>query len=457
MSSKRFKSASISWSIMADYQQIYRQKTTKSRTLYQRAQAVIPGGICHNLRYHPPHPVYISRAQGSRFWDVDGNEYLDFWMGHYTHILGHSPPQIVSRVKELLAEGVMHSGVVNPLEVELAELVCELVPSAQRVRFCCSGTEATMYAVRLARAYTGRSKIIKVQGGWHGAGSDLLAGVCKPYDKPDSLGLLKETAEAVVTIPFNDPRVAAIIREQGPELAGVILEPIVGVGGFIAATPDFLSTVRRETQAVGAVLIYDEIISGFRVALGGAQELLGVEPDLTVLGKILGGGWPIGAVAGQARIMDLCNPQSHPDKWERALVGGGTFSCLPASMAAGICMLRLLKQQARQLYPRLAEVGENLRSRIEQVFARHGVYAKCTGVGSLFMTHFPESEGVKLDSPYAVNYLTDVDKREIELKARLLSKGIYVMHGGGAVSSRHSRADIDFFIAKLAEVAGEMR
>jgi glutamate-1-semialdehyde 2,1-aminomutase len=443
---------------MKDYQETYQQKTPQSRALYQRAEAVMPGGICHNLRYHPPYPAYISRAEGSHFWDVDGNEYLDFWQGHYTHILGHAAPHIVDRMQGLLAQGMLHSGIVNPLEVELAELVCELVPSAEKVRFCCSGTEATMYAVRIARAYTGRSKIIKIEGGWHGASSDLLFGVFKPYDKLDSLGSLQQNAEAVISIPFNDPQAAAAaIHEHGTELAGVIMEPVIGVGGFIAATPDFLSTLRRETQKVGALLIYDEIISGFRVALGGAQELLGVMPDLTILGKVLGGGWPIGAVTGQSRIMDICDPLLHPNKWERAMVGGGTFSCLPASMAAGVSMLKFLMQHAPSLYSQLAEIGDNLRLRIEQAFALNGIYAKCTGTGSLFMTHFPEDKGVKLDSPYAVNYLTDVDKREVELKIRLLSKGVYVMHGGGAVSTRHSGDDIDFFINKLEEVAREMK
>ncbi len=443
---------------MHDYEKTYKQKTPKSRSLYERASRVMPGGICHNIRHHPPYPVYISRAAGSRFWDVDGNVYLDFWMGHYTHILGYCPEQIVSRMQELLSNGIMHSGIVNPIEVELVELVCELVSSAQKVRFCCSGTEATMYAVRIARAYTGRSRIIKLQGGWHGASGDLLYGVQKPYDKPDSLGLLKESADAVITIPFNDPQAAAsAIREHGAELACVILEPVIGVGGFIAAGADFLNIIREETQKVGALLIYDEIISGFRVALGGAQELLGVTPDLTVLGKILGGGWPIGAVAGQAQIMDICNPQLHKNKWERAMVGGGTFSCIPATMAAGICMLKTLKKEASSLYPRLAKAGDNLRERIEQVFAKQGIYAKCTGVGSLFMTHFPKDKSVKLDGPYAVNYLTDVDKREVELKARLVAKGVYVMHGGGAISTRHSQDDIDFFIAKLGEIARDMK
>ncbi len=442
---------------MSDCKQTYQQKTPESRALYERAEAVMPGGVCHNLRYHPPYPVYISRACGSRFWDVDDNEYLDFWQGHYSHILGHSPPHIVGQIEKLLASGVMHSGVVNPMEVELAELVCELISSAQKVRFCCSGTEAAMYAVRIARAYTNRPKIIKIQGGWHGAGSDLLFGVFKPYDMPDSLGLLEKNAENVITIPFNDPQAAsAAIRKHGAELAGVIMEPIAGGGGFIAASIDFLAAIREETQKVGAVLIYDEIISGFRVALGGAQALLGVEPDLTVLGKVLGGGWPIGAVAGQSHIMDICNPLLHSNKWERAMIGGGTFSCLPASMTAGVSMLRYLKQQAARLYPQLAEVGETLRSKIEQTFAQNGVYAKCTGIGSLFMTHFPKDKQVKLDNPYAISYVTDVDKREVKLKTLLLSKGVYVMHGGGALSSRHSHDDIDFFIAKLDEIAKQM-
>jgi glutamate-1-semialdehyde 2,1-aminomutase len=443
---------------MNNYKQIYLEKTGKSQQLYQRAKKVIPGGICHNLRHHPPYPCYIKQARGSRFWDVDNNEYLDFWLGHYTHILGHAHPALVESVEKSLAQGLMHSGIVNPLEVELAELVCELVPSAEKVRFCCSGTEATMYALRIARAYTGRPKIIKIQGGWHGANSDLLSGVFKPYDQPDSLGLLKHDAAYVINIPFNDSQTAAAaIIEHGNELAGVILEPIIGVGGFIAASPEFLLTIREKTSRVGAVLIYDEIISGFRVALGGAQELLGVMPDITILGKVLGGGWPIGAVAGKAHIMDICDPLLHPNKWERAMIGGGTFSCLPASMAAGICMLNYLKHKAPEFYLQLAKTADTLRQNIEQVFDRHDILAKCTGVGSLFMTHFPKAQDVRLDNPYAVNYLTDVEMREVELKARLLSKGVFVMHGGGAISNQHTGADIDFFLTRLEEVAKEMK
>ncbi len=442
---------------MKDYLSLYKQKTPKSHKLYERAKAVIPGGICHNLRYHPPYPCYISHALGSKFWDIDGNEYLDFWQGHYTHILGHANPYIKNRMAELVSNGMMN-GIINPLEVELAELVCELIPSAQKVRFCCSGTEASMYAVRLARSYTKRNKIIKIQGGWHGANSDLLYAVQKPYEKPDSLGLPNNGVDQVIAVTFNNTDMAIdAIRKHADDLACIILEPVSGVGGFIAAEKEFLSAIRKETYKAGALLIYDEIISGFRVALGGAQELLGVVPDITVLGKILGGGQPIGAAAGAADIMDICNPNIHINKWERAMVGGGTFSCMPASMAAGIAMLGYLRQHAETIYPQLAKVGENLRLRIEKAFGQYDIYAKCTGVGSLFMTHFPINKKIKIDSPYAANYLTDVDKREVELKTRLLAEGVYVMHGGGAVSTEHTGADLDSFIEQITQIAAEMK
>ncbi len=442
--------------LIKDYLKFYGGRTLGSAILFSRAEKVIPGGVCHNIRYHPPYPCYLERAQGSRFWDVDGNEYLDFWMGHYANILGHSPQVVIARLQDALSRGTLLSGIVNPWEVELAELICDLVPSAEAVRFCCSGTEAAGYAARLSRAYTGRSRIIKIEGGWHGACSELLYAVKWPYDKPESVGL--PAAGQCISIPFNDPEAAAhAIRTHAQKLAAVFMEPVVGVGGFVPAEPEFLHIVREETAKVGALLVFDEIITGFRLGLGGAQKLWGVFPDVTVLGKVLGGGLPIGAVSASSRIMQTCNPFVHPEKWERAAVGGGTFSGLPLNMIAGIAMLRYLKENQGWIYPRLEEAGKRMRERIEETAAAQGILAKCTGIGSLFMTHFPFQAGLNLRSPYDVWVQTQVPKREVELKVRLLNKGIYVMHGGGAISIQHTQDDLEFFYRKLEEVFQEMQ
>jgi len=443
---------------MENYQQIFEDQTPESRKLYQRSSRVIPGGVCHNLRYNPPYPIFVARAKGPYVWDADGNRYLDFWMGHYANILGHSPDFVVQRLQELLAQGNLHHGQVNPLEVELAELACELIPSAEKIRFCCTGTEATMYAVRLARAYTGRRHIIKIQGGWHGANDSLLTDTFAPFDQPDSLGLIPEMTKHVSALTFNDTEAARqMIRRLGNDLAAVIMEPVVGSGGFIPADMEFLTTVRQETEAAGALLIFDEIISGFRVALGGAQQLFGVLPDMTLLGKVLGGGMPAGAIAGRADIMDFCNLRLRPHKYERAMAGGGTFSCLPMSMAAGICTLNYLKQHAAEVYPKLAAMGNSLRTRIEQAFASHNITAKCTGIGSLFMTHFPLQPGTEIRSPYDAYCRADLQRREVELKVRLLAKGVYVMHGGGAISLAHTPEDLEFFVQQMEAVAREIK
>ena len=442
---------------MDDYQDIYRRKTPLSASLYRRAEQLMPGGVSHNLRYNDPYPPCYRRGEGAYFEDVDGNRYLDFWMGHYANILGHAPPLITGLLERLLAEGVMHCGLVNEYEVRLAQLICELVPAAEQVRFCVSGTEAAMYALRLARAYTGRDLVIKIEGGWHGANDDLLLAVSPPYDARESLGLDAGLGSRVFCLRFNDvPGARELIRRCGERLAAVIVEPVVGVGGFIPATPEFLELLRRETEACGALLIFDEIISGFRVALGGAQELLGVVPDVVLLGKVLGGGMPVGAIAGRRRIMDRANPRLYPDKSRRAAVGGGTFSCSPLAMAAGVKMLEYLKEHAASVYPALAAAGERVRHGLERVFARAGVRVLCSGVGSLFMTHFPKQPGLRIDSPYAGNCLTDVEKREKELKGRLLAKGVYVMHGGGAISLAHRDEDLERFLELAEEVAFEM-
>jgi glutamate-1-semialdehyde 2,1-aminomutase len=233
--------------------------------------------------------------------------------------------------------------------------------------------------------------MLKIEGGWHGAHNDLLTGVFYPYDKPDSRGLPPDIDTDC--IPFNDPqRGREAIRKKGGSLAAVIVEPVLGVGGFIPADIEFLKTLREETQKTGALLIYDEIISGFRVGMGGAQGFFGVLPDLTALGKILGGGMGIGAVAGGKDILELADPTINRSKEERTVIGGGTFSCHPLTMASGLAMLRVLEKQQESIYPELARKGDKLREGIEDAFASQGVLARCTGFGSLFMTHFPFEE-----------------------------------------------------------------
>ncbi len=417
----------------------------------------MPGGISHNIHYFPPYPFFVKKTKGSKIWDVDGNEYIDLWMGNYTHILGHRPKVVVQAIASQLKEGI-HWGLVFEKQVEWAELIQKLVSSAEMVRFCCSGTEATMYAVRVARAYTGRKTILKVAGGWHGANTDLSLGIKMPYEKEESLGLFPELQRYTKVIPFNDlPGSYEIIDQNRTDLAGIIIEPVIGEGGFVPATIEYLKMLRSETERLGALLIFDEVISGFRVALGGAQARFGIIPDLATLGKIMGGGLPVGALVGKREILEKTSPEKKGNKWEKIVIGGGTFSSHPLSMAAGMAMLQYLKDFKEEVYPVLEAKGRKVREGVQASLRQEGVDAMVTGIGSLFQTHFPLREGVVLDSPHSINKLTNIEQREIEFRIRMLTKGIHVMHGGGGLSIAHSDEDIEKIIKSTREVGKEMR
>jgi glutamate-1-semialdehyde 2,1-aminomutase len=441
---------------MKHFSDTYRLKTPLSEKLFKRAKEVMPGGISHNIHYFPPYPFFIKKTKGSKIWDVDGNEYIDLWMGNYTHILGHRPAVIVQAIEKQLKEGI-HWGLVYKKQIEWAELIQELVPSAEMVRFCCSGTEATMYAVRLARAFTVKKIVLKIAGGWHGANPDLSLGIKMPYDREESLGLLPELQKYTKVIPFNDLSGSLkVIHQNKKDLAGIILEPIVGEGGFNPATKEYLQMLRSETKKRGALLIFDEVISCFRVALGGAQERFNITPDLTTLGKIVGGGLPVGALVGKREILEKTSPEKKRNKWEKILIGGGTFSAHPLTAAAGLTMLNYLKDHHQKVYPILESKGKKVRKGMQEAFHREGVNAVVTGIGSLFQTHFPFQKGESLNSPHSIHRFTDIEKREIEFRVRMLSKGIHVMHGGGSLTLAHSDEDIGKIIKATREVAKEM-
>jgi glutamate-1-semialdehyde 2,1-aminomutase len=441
---------------MKHFSDTYRLKTPRSEKLFKRAKEVMPGGISHNIHYFPPYPFFIKKTKGSKIWDVDGNEYIDLWMGNYTHILGHCPAVIVQAIEKQLKEGI-HWGLVYKKQIEWAELIQELVPSAEMVRFCCSGTEATMYAVRLARAFTVKKIVLKIAGGWHGANPDLSLGIKMPYDREESLGLLPELQKYTKVIPFNDLSGSLkVIHQNKKDLAGIILEPIVGEGGFNPATKEYLQMLRSETKKLGALLIFDEVISCFRVALGGAQERFNITPDLTTLGKIVGGGLPVGALVGKREILEKTSPEKKRNKWEKILIGGGTFSAHPLTAAAGLTMLNYLKDHHQKVYPLLESKGKKVRKGMQEAFHREGVNAVVTGIGSLFQTHFPFQKGESLNSPHSIHRFTDIEKREIEFRVRMLSKGIHVMHGGGSLTLAHSDEDIEKIIKATREVAKEM-
>jgi glutamate-1-semialdehyde 2,1-aminomutase len=278
-----------------------------------------------------------------------------------------------------------------------------------------------------------------------------------PYERDESLGLFPELQHHTKVIFFNDlSKSLEIIHKNKKDLAGIILEPVIGEGGFIPATAEYLKMLRSETERVGALLIFDEVITGFRVALGGAQERFGILPDLTTLGKIVGGGFPVGALVGKKEILEKTSPEMKGNKWERILIGGGTFSSHPFTAAAGIAMLNHLKNHEEEVYPLLEAKGEKVRKGVQEALRGEGLNATVTGIGSLFQTHFPSQKEVMLNSPHLIHQFTDVEKREVEFRIRMLTKGIHVMHGGGGLSIAHSDGDIDKIINAAREVGKEM-
>jgi glutamate-1-semialdehyde 2,1-aminomutase len=316
---------------------------TLSSQLFARALNRIPGGVNSPVRAFrglDREPFFIDRAEGARIWDVDGNEYIDYVGSWGPAILGHAPPVVIAAVRETAARGISF-GIPNPLEVEMAELICEWVPSIEKVRMVNSGTEATMSCIRLARGFTGRDKIIKFDGCYHGhvdallvqAGSGALT-----HGRADSAGVPADFAALTISLPFNDiAAVRAAFRENAKAIAAVILEPIPANAGLYFPRENFLELLRDECTKNGALLIFDEVMTGFRVARGGAQELYGVRPDLTALGKVIGGGLPVGAFGGRAEIMGQLSP-------EGPVYQAGTLSGNPLAMAAGLAQLRELER-----------------------------------------------------------------------------------------------------------------
>jgi glutamate-1-semialdehyde 2,1-aminomutase len=439
---------------MNDYVKQYIDKTPGSSALYERAAKVMPGGVAHNPRYFWPYPLYVKDAAGSKIWDADNNEYIDLWMGHYTHILGYQAEPIVKSLKDIMLKGT-HWGFVNEYQIDFAEDICRIMPCAEKVRFGVSGTEATMYAVRLARAYTGRNIILKVRGGWHGSSTDLSIAVHAPMDVPESAGLMPGVAEYTKTIPFNETeKVRSIINQYSSDLAGIIIEAVGQ--NFIPPVEGFLEMIQREIKKAGAVFILDEVITGCRLSLGGAQARYSIDADLITMGKVLGGGMNLGLVAGRKEIMDLASPTNSLHKGQGVLMGGGTFSCMLPSMVTGRTILRHLEENESEIYPSLEQKGAQLRNGIEEAFQLHGIKAKCFGVGSLFTTCFPNSDEVELMNIEDIETHTDISRRDREFRLRMLNKGVYTMYGGGAVSTAHTDKDIENIISTVEEVAKEM-
>ncbi len=412
----------------------YRGRTGASARLFERAKKIFAGGVNHNARFYEPYPIFVSRARGQRIWDEDGNRYTDYWMGHMALILGHSPKVVVGALRRQVANGT-HYGMGSRLSVELGEEIQRTIPCAEALRFCNTGAEATMYLVRLARGYTGKRTIVKMAGGWHGYNTELNKGVHRPFDRSESAGILDEEQAHVRNIRFNDLEAAEReVRRNAGDTAAIFLEPVLGAAGCIAADKNYLRGLRELADRTGALLAFDEIITGYRLALGGAQEWYGVEPDLATFGKIAGGGMPLGLVCGRSEILALADPRR---KDRMVSIGGGTFSENPMTMAAGLATIRYLRKSAGSVYPRLQSAGTRVRSGIDRAFAEQGIDAHTTGLGSLFLTHFGPA-------PSSAEETSGEDRRvRLEYGLQLMSRGIFTLPGHpSGISTCHSDADL---------------
>jgi len=431
------------------------RKLDRTRALYAEAQQYLAGGVSSDARRAvQPVPLYVDHAAGARFWDVDGNEYLDYVLGQGPLILGHSHPAIVAAVQAQTARGQVYSA-QHTLEVDVARTVCRVVPCAERVRFNSVGSEAVHAAWRLARAYTGREKILKFEGHYHGWFDSALYSVHPPLDAAGpaeaphlvagSRGQARSTAGDLVLAPWNDlEALSRIMAAHAGEVAAVCLEPILCNTGCISPLPGYLAGVQALGREHGCLLIFDEVITGFRVALGGAQQLLGVTPDLAVFGKAVAGGFPLAILAGRAEVMDLIT---------RGEVGhAGTFNSNPVVMAAAAAALRELERDDGAVYAQVTALGQRLMAGLRQAAADANVPLLVDGPGAVFSTYFT-------DRPAVNNYrdFASTDRARMgRLHPRLLDRGVNIVGRGlWFLSSAHTAADIDQTIAAFAGALAE--
>ncbi len=420
---------------------------TRSQQLFRRAQKLLVGGVNSPVRAFRAvggEPVFIERGRGAAMWDVDGKAYIDYLGSWGPLILGHNPPGVRRAAQAALAKGSTF-GAPTPSEVRLAALVREAFPSLERMRFVSSGTEACMSALRLARGHTDRPLIAKFAGGYHGHADGLLVAAgsgALTFGHPSSGGVPKETARLTLVLPYNDaPALRRAFQKHGRKLAAVIVEPVAGNMGLVPGTPEFLGELRSLTEKHGTVLIFDEVISGFRLAWGGAQERFKIRPDLTCLGKILGGGFPVGAFGGRRRIMEKLSPLG-------PVYQAGTLSGNPVAMAAGAALLEALKK-ARP-YARMEALAQELARGVRSLARRHGQTVTVNQLGSLLTVFF--ANGPVTD--YASALKADA-KRYGRFFHGLLKRGVYfppAQWEAAFLSAAHGPKDIEKTLSAVDRV-----
>jgi len=446
---------------MTDFLERYASKTRGSYALFERAQKTFAGGNTRHTYIYEPYPIYIKQGVGCRIIDVDRNQYYDFTNNMGPLILGHNDPRVVQAVKSAVAMGDSYAA-PTALEIELGEMLCDAIPCAERVRFTVTGTEATMTVLRATRAFTGKSKIAKFEGHYHGTHDyaqisthpteDQAGSSAAPRSLPDSMGLPPGIVESVVVLPWNDfPACEALIKANSKDLASIILDPIANGSGIIPPEDGFLKSLKDCAEQYDVLLVFDEIISGFRLAYGGAQEAYKVVPDLATYGKIIGGGYPAGAVAGRADVMDVFNSKTGPPKVKHY----GTYNGQPVSMAAGIATLSQLKPQ---IYEKIGSEAQLIKREIESTLEDLHIEGHVSVAGSmLYLIHFGIEQ---MRNPRDVFR----EDRESTWKFALgsICSGVYFVPGrSGNVSAAFGSEDIksstDSMKQVLRELAPEIR
>ena len=421
--------------LLLDYIAEYKKKTKTSAKIFSKSSKLHVNGVSHNIRYYEPYPFVVKSSSGKNLVDVDNNKYADYWMGHWSLILGHGPKSVKESLKKQIEKSWMY-GTVNEQTIKLSELISKAVPVAEKIRYVTSGTEATMYAVRLARSVTGRKVIAKIDGGWHGYTSDLLKSVNWPFSESESSGVLNE--EKIISIPYNDLQGSLkILKKHAKNLAGVIIEPVLGGGGCIPATKEYLKGIQEFVHKNKSLFILDEIVTGFRFRYGCLYPTMKLDPDIVTLGKIVGGGMAIGVMCGKKEIMEFADTTGKK-KSERSYVGGGTFSANPASMISGYATLNHLKSK-NSVYSKINSLGEFARKEIEKVF--DGKVA-ITGKGSLFMTHFLKGNITEITNSVQAAKCDSAMLAKYHFKM-IAHDGIFFLPGKlGAISDAHTKDDI---------------
>jgi len=436
------------------------RSTTRSELLNEEARKYLPAGASSNVRVHlhEPYPILFKSGEGPRVQDVDGNSYIDYLMSYGALILGHKHPRIVAEIQRQLREGTM-LGTTTELEIEVAKLVTSVVPCAEMVTFSNTGTEATMEAVRIARAITGKDKIIKFEGHYHGHHDYVLFSVdspspvsgleASPTKLPYYPGIPDEVSKTVIVAPWNSPAsLERILKKHGADVAAVITEPVMANQGIIPPEPEYLKQLRELTIKHDVLLIFDEVLTGFRIAKGGAQELYGVKPDLACYAKAIGGGAPVAAVAGRREIMSMIGPGS--------ISFGGTYNANALSLAAAKATLQTLLENDGEAFRKMTDIGSKLKQGLTETFRAAGYHVVINAVGPLLSIYFTKLRKV---SSYRQAIQTDIEKYK-RFRDEMLKHGVY-MHPDGLerllLSAVHTEREVEETIKATEESLKALR